>query len=136
MRAVIYQHETNEGLGLLEPALKAGGFTLVKRFRGIDYREDVGAELLVVLGGDMSVSDTEQHPFLRDELAVLVERLAVDRPVLGVCLGAQLLASAAGSEVFRGKNGFEVGVAPLRWTVEGLADPVIKGVPAKTVVAH
>lgn len=136
MRAVIYQHEAHEGAAQLEPALTSAGFTLVKRFRGTDYRADVEAQLLVVMGGGMGVGDVAVHPFLRDELAVLMERLAGDRPVLGICLGAQLLASAAGAEVFVGKNGFEVGVGPVRWTAEGLADPVLAGVGPRTAVAH
>lgn len=135
MRAVVMQHEEHEGPGLLGPALEAAGFTLVKRFRAVK-REDVDAELVVVLGGPMGVYEVDRHPFLGEELALLTERLALGLPVLGLCLGAQLLAAAAGSEVFIGKNGLEVGVAPVRWTKEGLADPVIAGVRPRTTVAH
>jgi GMP synthase (glutamine-hydrolysing) len=135
MRAVVMQHEEHEGPGLLGPALEAAGFTLVKRFRTVK-REDVDAELVVVLGGPMGVYEVDRHPFLGEELALLTERLALGLPVLGLCLGAQLLAAAAGSEVFIGKNGLEVGVAPVRWTKEGLADPVIAGVRPRTTVAH
>jgi GMP synthase (glutamine-hydrolysing) len=135
MRAVVMQHEEHEGPGLLGPALEAAGFTLVKRFRTVK-REDVDAELVVVLGGPMGVYESDRHPFLGGELALVTERLALERPVLGLCLGAQLLAAAAGSEVFVGKNGLEVGVAPVRWTKEGLADPVIAGVRPRTPVAH
>lgn len=135
MRAVVMQHEENEGPGLLGPALEAAGFTLVKRFRGVK-REDVDAELVVVLGGAMGVYEADRHPFLGEELALLAERLALSRPVLGICLGAQLLAAAGGSEVFLGKNGLEVGVAPVRWTKEGQADPVLAGVRPRTTVAH
>jgi GMP synthase (glutamine-hydrolysing) len=91
---------------------------------------------VVVLGGPMGVYEADRHPFLREELALLRERLALGRPVLGLCLGAQMLADAAGAEVFPGKNGFEVGVAPVRWTKEGLADPVLAGVRPHTLVAH
>ncbi len=135
MRAVVLQHEEHEGPGLLGPALEAVGFTLVKRFRTVKH-EDVKAELLVVLGGPMGVYEMDRHPFLGEELALLTERLALELPVLGICLGAQLLAAAAGSEVFLGKNGLEVGVSPVRWTKEGLADPVIAGVRPRTNVAH
>ncbi len=135
MRAVVLQHEEHVELGMFEPALQAAGFSLVKRFRAVK-REDVDAELVVVLGGLMGVYEEDRHPFLQEELALLRERLALERPMLGICLGAQLLAAAAGSEVFVGKNGFEVGVAPVRWTKEGLADPVLAGVRAKTTVAH
>jgi GMP synthase (glutamine-hydrolysing) len=135
MRAVVIQHEEHEGPGLLGPALEAAGFTLVRRFRAVK-REDVDAELVVVLGGPMGVYEMDRHPFLGEELALLTERLALELPVLGICLGAQLLAAAAGSEVFIGKNGLEVGVAPVRWTKEGLADPIIAGVRPRTSVAH
>ncbi|MDP2274596.1 MAG: glutamine amidotransferase [Archangium sp.] len=135
MRAVVLQHETHEGLGLLERPLLDAGFTLTKRFRGVEHK-DLDAELLVILGGSMSVWATDQHPFLRDELGLLVERLASGKPVLGLCLGAQLLAQAAGAQVSAGKNGLELGVHPVRWTKAALEDPVIKGVGAKSVVAH
>ncbi|AGC45385.1 class I glutamine amidotransferase family protein [Myxococcus stipitatus DSM 14675] len=135
MRAVVYQHEEHEGVGLLGPALTEVGFTLVHRFRAA-RREDVDAELLVVMGGPMGVYEADQHPFLREELAILTERLAYERACLGICLGAQMLASAAGAEVFAGKNGFEVGVAPVRWTADGVKDEVIAGARPRTVVAH
>ncbi len=135
MRAVVFQHEAHEDLARLGPALSEAGFSVVRRFRAVE-RLDVDADLLVVMGGSMGVYDSGQHPFLKAELALLSERLAQDRPCLGICLGAQLMATAAGSEVFLGKNGFEVGAAPVRWTREALADPVVAGVGARTVVAH
>ena len=135
MRAVVFEHEEHEGPGLLGPVLQQAGFTLVKRFRQAKW-DDVEAELVVVLGGPMGVYEADQHPFLREELSILSERLANNRPSLGICLGAQLLAAAAGAEVFPGKNGLEVGTAPVRWTPEGLKDPVIAGVKPRTLVAH
>ena len=135
MRAVVMQHEEHEGPGLLGPALEAAGFTLVKRFRAVK-REDLNAELVVMLGGPMGVYEAERHPFLGEELALVTERLALGLPVLGLCLGAQLLAAAAGSEVFVGKNGLEVGVGQVRWSKEALADPVLAGVRPRTTVAH
>ncbi len=135
MRATVIQHENFVGLGLLEPLLKAAGFSIVNRFRDVRY-EDTAAELVIVLGGTMSVGEADEHPFLSHEISLLAERLASDRPTLGIGLGAQLLARAAGAEVFPGKNGIEVGVAPVRWTKAGLEDPVIAGVRAKTPVAH
>ncbi len=135
MRAVVWQHETHEGLGLLEAALVAEGFSLTRRFRAVEH-QDLEAELLVVLGGDMGVGDLAAHPFLGDELALLTERVALERPVLGVCLGAQLLATAAGATVARGKNGLEVGVGPVRWTKAATEDPVFAGVGARSTVVH
>src|SRR4051812_45274921 len=115
MQAVIVQHEEHEGPGMLEPELKAAGFQLVRRYRQI-RREDMDAELVVFMGGNMGVYEQEAHPFLGTEIAFAAERLALDRPLLGICLGAQLMAAAAGVEVFKGKNGVELGVAPVRWT--------------------
>lgn len=134
MKAIVLQHEQHEGLGLLEPALGEAGFQLVRRFRDVQHA-DLEAELVVVLGGGFDVGDAA-HPFLAKEQAFLSERLALDRPCLGICLGAQLLAAAAGSQVFKGKNGLEVGVAPVRWTKAGTQDPVLAGLPAKLAVAH
>lgn len=138
MRAVVVQHEEHEGPGLLAPALEAAGFTLVKRYRQV-RREDVGAELVVVLGGPMGVYEAAQHPFLREEQALLSERLALDAPCLGICLGAQLMAAAAGADVFVGKNGLEVGAGPVRWTEAALKDTVVGGVggmKGRPVAAH
>jgi GMP synthase (glutamine-hydrolysing) len=135
MRAVVFEHDEDAGVAHLGPALEQAGFTLVRRFRQV-RREDVDAELVVVMGGHMGVYEADQHPFLREEIALLSERLANERPCLGVCLGAQMLAAAAGAEVFVGKNGLEIGALPVRWTQDGLKDPVIAGVRPRTVMAH
>ena len=135
MRAVILQHEKHEDLGLLAPELTKVGFSLVRRFRSLE-RVDLDAELVVILGGAMSVAEVDQHPFLQSELAFLTERLALERPCLGICLGSQLLAAAAGAQVSKGKNGFEIGVGPIRWTKPGLEDPVIAGAAQRSTVAH
>ncbi len=134
MRAVVLQHEAHEGLDLLEAVLKSAGFSVVTHFRSVQHR-DLEAELVVVLGGSMSVTAVEQHPFLRDELGFLTERFALGLPMFGLCLGAQLLATAAGGTVSRGKNGFEVGVAPVRWSKEAQVD-LAAGMPGKSVMAH
>jgi GMP synthase (glutamine-hydrolysing) len=135
MKCVVLQHEAHEGLGLFEKSLANEGFSFIRRFRGVEHK-DIDAELVVVLGGSMRVSDTASHPFLDEELAFLRERLALDFPCLGICLGAQLLAAAAGSTVSRGKNGFEIGVGAVRWTAKALEDNVLKGLKTKTTVAH
>lgn len=135
MRAVVVRHETNEGPGLLAPALEAAGFRLEPRFRAV-APGDAGAELVVVLGGSMSAWDDRAHPFLADEVALLRTRLADDAPCLGICLGAQLLARAAGAQVFRGAAGLEIGAGPVAWTAAGEADEVTGGLGSELVVAH
>ncbi len=87
---------------------------------------------LVVMGGPMGVSDTQAHPWLADELALIADALAAGTPVLGVCLGAQLLAAAAGARVYRGPAD-EVGPGTVALTAEGRADPVL-GAAGKPVL--
>ncbi len=135
MKAIIYQHEIDEPLGLLEKPLSEAGFALTRRFREADYA-DVNAALVVVLGGNMSANDVDAHGFLNDEVSVLAERLRLNRPTVGICLGAQLLARAAGSDVFVGKNGPEIGAQPIRITTAGSADSVFRGFPQKILAAQ
>jgi GMP synthase (glutamine-hydrolysing) len=135
LRAVVVQHEPHEDLGGLEKPLLDEGFTLVRRFRTV-HHDDLDAELVVVLGGPMGVGDAHEHPFLLQEQGFLAERLALARPTLGICLGAQLLAAAAGAEVFRGKNGPELGAGPVRWSAAAQQEPLFAPLGARTVVAH
>ena len=133
MRAIVVQHEQHEGAGWLGPALEQVGFSLVSRFRRVEPA-DAEAELVVVMGGSMSAFDS--HAWLDDEVALLAGRLERTAPCLGVCLGAQLLARAAGATVFRGERGPEIGAAPIRWTKAGMADAVTGSGAGTLVVAH
>jgi len=133
--AVILIHEEMEGPGLLEGALRAWGFELLLRFRRVE-RGDESAPLVVAMGGPMAVYEARRHPFLMDELALLQARLAAGRPCLGICFGAQLLASAAGAKVGRGESGMELGVFPLSLTPEAALDPAFSELAAGTSFAH
>ena len=132
MRAIIIQHEDHEGAGWLGPALEQVGFSLVPRFRRVEPA-DAEAELVVAMGGSMSAFDP--HGWLDDEVSLLATRLERRAPCLGVCLGAQLLARAAGATVFRGERP-EIGAAPIRWTKAGMADAVTGSDASTLVVAH
>jgi GMP synthase (glutamine-hydrolysing) len=135
MRAVVVRHEEHEGPGWFAPALEGAGFELMERFRAV-ARGDEHAELVVVLGGTMTARDGERPAFLDAELDVLRARLAAERPCLGICLGAQLLASAAGAAVVRGANGTELGAAPVQWNDAARRDPVLAIDGAGMVVPH
>lgn len=133
--AVVLTHEALEGPGLLGPALRRAGFDVQVRL--CEPRPaDAGADLLVVMGGPMSVEDTERHPFLAEERALLRQRLEAGRTCLGICLGAQLLAAAAGARVFPGERGMVLGVLPVTLTSEGLADPLFAGFEERFEVVH
>jgi GMP synthase-like glutamine amidotransferase len=84
---------------------------------------------LIVMGGPMGVSDTDRHPHLRDELQLIAAAVAAGRPVLGVCLGAQLLAAALGATVSRGAQ-LEIGPGTVTLTPAGRSDPVLGAVGA------
>ena len=116
--AVAIRHVEFEDLGLLAPLLAHHGFAtsyLDAPANGGVWRSARDADLLVVLGGPIGVADTDTYPFLGAELELIGERLAGDRPTLGICLGAQLLAVAAGGSVRPG-TGAEIGYAPVTLT--------------------
>jgi GMP synthase (glutamine-hydrolysing) len=134
-RAIIFQHEEHEGPGLLGMALEEAGFTLETRLRQV-RPGDEDAPLVVVLGGAMAVYEADRYPFLHQELSALRTRLSRGLPVLGVCLGSQLLASAAGAPVAAGREGFEVGALPVTFTAEAREDAVFGPAGPSLTVAH
>ncbi len=95
-----------------------------------DHDEVAGA---VVMGGPMGVEETDRHPELASEREWLAEALRRDMPVLGICLGAQLLARALGTEVRPGE-GPELGFAPVE--ILDPDDPVIGGLAPDATVLH
>ncbi len=116
--AVAIRHVAFEDLGLLAPLLADHGFAISYLDAPADgdaWSSARDADLLVVLGGPIGVADTDAYPFLRTELELVGERLASDRPTLGICLGAQLLAVAAGGSVRPGTEA-EIGYAPVTLT--------------------
>jgi GMP synthase (glutamine-hydrolysing) len=132
---IAYVHEPHEGLARFREPLERAGFRPVERLRVPDPTADVRAPLLVVLGGPMGVYDADRFPFLGAELEVLRARLAADRPTIGLCLGAQLLAAAAGSRVFRGARGKVVGVGPIA-RVQAAGDPLLRELPDTFDAVH
>ena len=122
--AVAIRHVPHEGLGLLAQPLARAGFDV--RYHDAWKTPDPAASgathaaLLIVLGGPMGVPDIATCPFLRHEIEVLKARIAGNRPTLGVCLGAQLIAAATGARVYPGDR-FELGFAPVTLTAEGHA---------------
>ena len=124
LTAVVIRHVPHEGLGVLAHPLAGAGFDVRPHDAWISpdpaARGALDCDLLVVLGGPMGVPEADRHPFLRHEIDVLKRRIAANRPTLGVCLGAQLIAAAAGARVFAGDR-FELGYLPVTLTTEGRA---------------
>jgi GMP synthase-like glutamine amidotransferase len=138
-----------EGPGLIADACVDRG--LAVDLRRLDAGDRVPAslatdDLLVVMGGAMNVSDAQnrRYPFLSQEIALLREVLSMQAPVLGVCLGAQLLAHAAGSAVFPNRRRHddgtsrpapEVGFGAVH-LVSTDEEPALTGLPARLPVLH
>jgi GMP synthase (glutamine-hydrolysing) len=95
-----------------------------------DHDEVSGA---VVMGGPMNVDDVDRHPQLASEREWLVEAMRRDLPLLGICLGAQLLARALGAEVRPGE-GPELGYAPVE--ILDPEDPILGALAPSTTVLH
>jgi len=122
-RCIVLRHAPHEGLGAFNRSLLDAGFdihSIDSWNSSFSVAEAVDAPLLVVMGGPMGVCGVATYPFLNVELDAIQERLRRNRPILGVCLGAQLIARAAGARVFPGEH-FELGFAPIELTAEGSA---------------
>jgi GMP synthase (glutamine-hydrolysing) len=101
-KILVFQHVAHQILGTLDPLLREAGF----RIRYVNFGRDPAArpdldgyDGLVVLGGPMSADQSDRHPHLDHEVDVIRDALDRDRPVLGICLGAQLLARALDARV-------------------------------------
>ena len=100
--AVAVRHIHFEDLGVLEPFLREQGYEVRYLDAGVDDLVGVDAaspDLVVVLGAPIGAGDEETYPFLADELRLVRRRLDVQRPLLGICLGAQLIARVLGAQV-------------------------------------
>jgi GMP synthase (glutamine-hydrolysing) len=126
-RAVAVRHVAFEDLGLLEGLLTRHGFGLRYVEAGVDDLGDptvADADLLIVLGGPIGAYEEDRYPFLTGEMALIEKRLGNGKPLLGICLGAQLMARALGARVYPGPHK-EIGFAPLTLSAAGTASPLM-----------
>ena len=138
-RALVVQHLEPEQPFAIADALVARGVDLdVRRvFAGDAVPPDAaGLDGLVVMGGPMSARSDEGFATRRAELALVEDALAGEVPVLGVCLGAQLLAAAAGGAVTVGVAGPEIGWGPVRLSPDAGTDPLFRDLPSSLTVLH
>lgn len=128
------QHLAFEDLGALEDTFYQLGFRVRYVEAGVDdLRKALEHEgLTVILGGPIGVYETEDYPFLKQEIELLQQRLARNLPTLGICLGAQLIAHALGAKVYTGTQK-EIGWSTLE--IHPIAQNPLTGL-ADTPVLH
>ncbi len=127
-KILVFQHVPYEPLGTLDPLLKEAGF----RIRYVNFGRTPEArpqleryEALIILGGPMNSDQIDTYPNLITEVDIIREALARDMSILGICLGAQLLAKALGGSVARNARR-EIGWYDVELTAAGRDDPVLQ----------
>ena len=126
-KLLVLQHVAHELLGTLNPLLKRAGFRI--RYVNFARHPDAQPSLdgyagLIVLGGPMSVNDSNRLPHLVTELKLIEEAMRRAVPVLGVCLGAQLIAKTLGADVYPNSEK-EIGWYDVSPTDEAVSDPLL-----------
>ncbi len=137
MRVHVFQHVPFEGLGAIEPWLAARNaqITWSRFFADAAIPSVRDYEWLIVMGGPMSVNDEAKLPWLRDEKRAIVAAIDAGKTVLGVCLGAQLIANACGAAVTANRER-EIGWWPIERVAGADAHPIGRAFPARADVFH
>jgi GMP synthase (glutamine-hydrolysing) len=124
--AVVLQHTALDGLGSFRSVLEQRGYRLqiIEPFADNMSELDAGAaDLVIVMGGAISVNDEARYPFITEELRFIERRLKSGKPMLGACLGGQMIAKASGARVYRNAQ-LEAGYLPITLTNEGQQSPL------------
>ncbi len=138
MRVHILQHVEFEGPERIADWAVARGWTVTatRFFAGEAPPETTdGIQFLVVMGGPMGVHDERRHPWLAAEKRFIRDAVRANLPILGVCLGAQLLANVLGSRVYRSAYK-EIGWWPVKQVPDAAASPLAAVWPAEFEAFH
>lgn len=127
---LVLRHEPFEHLGRFEEVLRARNISFIYRDLGdvLDLGPHTG---VIVMGGSQSANDRE----MADEIHFIQQALDAKTPLLGICLGAQLIAKALGTYVYRNREK-EIGWAPVYLTRAAEGDPVLGGLPSPSTFFH
>jgi GMP synthase-like glutamine amidotransferase len=136
MKILVLRHVPHEHLGTLALELRSNNLT----YEYVNFYEDANPNIsvdsssaLIILGGPMNVHETDKYPFLETEERLIKRAIEKDMPVLGICLGAQLIAKSLGARVTKNKEK-EIGWYPLRITDEGSRDSLFKHLSVEETV--
>ncbi len=134
-KVLVLKHVASEGPGLLKDGFeKAGAEVLeVNLYEGESIPEAGEYQVVVSMGGPMNVYEDHRYPFLKEEAEFLKRRIDEGEPVLGICLGAQMIARACGAKV-RKAEVEEIGWFPVHITSAGRADELFWDFPSQLQV--
>ena len=134
-RVLVVQHEPFEGPGTLREALSGCELRIVRTYAGESVPQALDGDGLVVLGGGMGVHEVDRHPHLRDEMRLLAGAVHGGHPVLGICLGSQLLAAALGGAVGKAPRK-EIGWYDVELLSGARDDALFGGAPVSFTAFH
>jgi GMP synthase-like glutamine amidotransferase len=137
VRAQVLKHVDYEGLGSIEAWLSSSSaqISITELYRETRLPRLVDFDWLVVMGGPMSVNDSHLHPWLAPERELIAAAISSGKVVLGICLGAQLIASALGAEVYANREP-EVGWHEIELLGAGPAAYALAGLPRSLAAFH
>jgi len=132
---VLIQNDPQCPPGTIDGLIAAAGHAAVtvRAFAGDPFPELAQVTGVIVLGGEMSVHDTENFPYLDGVRRFMRQTLDAETPLLGICLGGQLLAQVAGGAVASPSPHGEMGIHRVELNAAGAADPLFSGVPERFV---
>ncbi|MEW5745939.1 MAG: type 1 glutamine amidotransferase [Nitrospirota bacterium] len=127
MSVLICKNISIEGPGTIEAFLRAKAipYTTVDLSEGEDLSSGERYDSLVMMGGPMSVNEDDRYPYIKEEMALARDFAVRGKPVLGICLGAQIMAKALGAPVYKGKEK-EIGWYDIELAEGGLRDPLMR----------
>lgn len=136
MKLHFFQHVPFEGLGNIEVwAKKQGASISSTRFYEKDFSAPAGYDFLVVMGGPMNVDEENIYPWLKQEKKWIAQAIDAGKKVLGVCLGAQLIARALGAPVYKNPQK-EIGWWPVEWSADAKNHPAFSRFSKSSEVFH
>ncbi|WP_138751299.1 type 1 glutamine amidotransferase [Paenibacillus sinopodophylli] len=137
MRIRCFQHAAFENAGSIAAWAQTRGhiFEVSQLFASDALPTADTWDWLVLLGGPMSVNDEKEHSWLKAEKEYLASAIRNGKPIIGICLGAQLLAETLGASVYPNEHK-EIGWFPIRWFHDDKENSLFQAFPDEAVVFH